>query len=82
MRTEAMIGIVIVTIAGMLFATISYTNYLNRDKPHVFTAEEIFKTECAKRAGNPTIKEEHEATGSNTGDVTEYKCEATNDIHN
>lgn len=65
----------VLLVVGMIVGGVSYNTYLNRDKPHVFTPEEIFATECAKRGGNPKTEVGSDYTGDKSVEVKEYKCE-------
>lgn len=82
MKGAVLVCITIVAVFAIVFGSISYNVHTNRDKPHVFTAEEIFATECSKRGGNPTIKNGKDWEGEKSLDVKEYKCEGVNDVHN
>lgn len=60
---------------GILCGAISYNSYINRNKEHVYTAEEVFAIECAKRGGNPSTKTGNDYAGEQNTDTQEFKCE-------
>jgi hypothetical protein len=64
-------AILAVAAFAVLVAGISYNNYLNRDKKHIYTTEEIASQECAKRGGNVVSK----VGWDNNIHIQEFKCE-------
>lgn len=82
MKGAVLACITVVAVFAIVFGSISYNANINRDKPHVFTAEEIFATECSKRGGNPTIKTGSDWEGDKSLNVEEYKCEGASDVRN
>ena len=60
-----------VVFVAVITAGISYNGYINRNKEHVYSPEEIAAIECSKRGGNPSTR-----VGWDNGiHVQEYKCE-------
>lgn len=82
MKGAVVFTIGIVLVFAMLFGCISYTSYVNRNKEHVYTAEEVFAMECAKRGGNPVTKVGKDWEGDKSVDINEFKCEGVADVRN
>lgn len=77
------VGASICLLAAIITAGVSYNAYTNRNRPHVFTAEEIFVTECAKRGGNPITKEGSKMSNEDGRiNTQEYTCEGVNNVRN
>lgn len=73
MRVFVTIMVFVTLLFAILVGGISYNSYLNRNKQHVYSAEELSAIECSKRGGNPITKVGWE----NEIHVQEYKCEVT-----
>lgn len=67
--TLSIIGILLFT--AIITSGICYTNYIERNKPYVYTAQEIFSNECSRKGGNVQTKEGWDDTIY----IQEYKCE-------
>lgn len=72
----------ILIFVAIIVGGISYNNYINRNKEHVYTAAEIYSIECAKRGGNPTVRDGKDWAGERSVDLKEYKCEGATDVRN
>ena len=82
MKGAVLACITVVAVFGIIFGSISYNNYITRNKEHVYSAQETFTIECAKRGGNPTVKDGRDWSGDQSVDVKEYKCEGATDVRN
>ena len=80
MNRNVVIGLV--AIFAMLFFTICYVQFMNHDKPHVYSAEEVYAIECSKRGGDPVNKTGWDYSGDKELHVEEYKCEGEPDVRN
>ena len=61
----------IIAVVAIIVGGVCYVNYVNRFKPHVYSADEIYAQQCAKKGGNPITRR-----GYDDGIyVQEYKCE-------
>lgn len=65
-------GAVILVIV-IICVTVTANNWINRDKVHVPTPEEIFVKECAERGGNVISR----VGWDNEIHIDEQKCEGT-----
>ena len=72
MKELLVIVIGVLLFVGIIVGGISYNQYVNRNKEHVYSPEEIAAIECAKRGGNPTTR----VGWDNDIHIKEYKCEA------
>jgi hypothetical protein len=64
----------LVAFFALIIMGVTANSWINRDKEHVYTAEEIFSNECSDRGGNPVTR-----VGWDNGiHVQEYKCEEAN----
>ncbi len=71
MRVFVIIASFFILFTAIITAGVCYSSYVNRFKEHVYTPEEVFSNECAKRGGNPVTN-----VGWKDGiHVQEYKCE-------
>ena len=71
MKSAVTVPIAVVTALLIICGTVALVNFINRDRVHVPTKEDVFAIECAKRGGNPNIR-----TGwENEVHIDEYKCE-------
>ncbi len=80
MQKAVVIGIV--TVFALFFATICYVQFMNHDKPHVYSAKEVYVIECSKRGGNPVVSDGRDYSGDKDVDIQDYKCEGESDVHN
>jgi len=82
MKNAVLICVTVVAVFGIIFGSISYNTYINRDKVHVYSQEEIFTMECSKRGGNPKTEIGADFSGDKRVGIKEFKCEGVNDVHN
>lgn len=82
MKTAIVVTTGVVLFFAMLFGSISYNSYVNRNKEHVYTAQEVYAIECAKRGGNPTTREGRDYSNDQNVGVQEFKCEGATDVRN
>lgn len=82
MKNTVAVVIGVVIIFAMLFGTISYSNYINRYKTPVPSAEEIFTKSCVERGGNPKTETGSDYTGDKQVRVNEFTCEGVSDVRN
>lgn len=60
---------------SILVSGVCYDVYINRNKEHVYSSEEVFSMNCSKRGGNPSIENGHDYTGDKDVRIQSYKCE-------
>lgn len=72
----------ILLFVAIIVGGISYNNYINRNKEHVYTAQETYAIECAKRGGNVITETGRDTAGSKDVRVQEFKCEGATDVRN
>lgn len=82
MKGAVLACVTVVAVFGIICGTISYNAFINRNKEHVYTDAEVYAIECAKRGGNPTIKDGRDWAGEQSVDLKEYKCEGATDVRN
>lgn len=82
MKATVIVCATVVTVAAIVFGSISLNVYVTRDKVHVYTPEETFSIECSKRGGNPRMEVGNDYTGEKEISIKEFKCEGVNDVHN
>ena len=82
MKNTVVITIGLVLCVAMIIGNASYVSYVNRNKEHVYSAEELFAIECGKRGGNPSTETGSDFSGEKNVQIQQYKCEGATDVHN
>lgn len=59
-------------IVVAICSSVSINNYYNRDRPHVYSAEETFSNDCSKRGGAVVSRN---GRGTDGIYINEKKCE-------
>ena len=56
MKTAVIVCITALLIVLTICGSVSLNNYVNRDKPHVYSADELYSMDCSKKGGNVVSK--------------------------
>ncbi len=72
MKLALLICGTVLLIVVAICSSVSINNYHNRDRPHVYSADELYIQECAKKGGNYVKKS---GTGSDGIYINEKRCE-------